>query len=247
MPNRISVIVCAFNEERWIVPCLHSLLAQTRQADEIVVVDNASTDRTAALAAAIPGIRVVREPSKGLVRARETGRRAATGNLLAYIDADGRAPIQWLERLERRFDRDGGLVAVSATFRFYDWDVASRLLLRLYDVTLAPLAHGLVHHALGIGAVFYGGGFCVRASALDAIDGFDTSVEFHGEDTNLGRRLTPLGRVALSSGCWVYTSARRYHALGRLAVFRLYLRNFRSELIRQEPVDRIHTDVQSLG
>ena len=51
----------------------------------------------------MPGVRVVDEPAKGLVVARETGRRAATGDILAYVDADCRAPLQWLERIERRF------------------------------------------------------------------------------------------------------------------------------------------------
>lgn len=247
MANRISVVVCAHNEERWLSACLHSLLAQTRLPDQIAVVDNASTDRTAAVAAAIPGVRVVHESRKGLVIARETGRRATAGELLAYIDADGRAPIHWLERLERRFDRQADLVGLSGPFRFYDWDLPSRVLLKAYDLTVAPATHVLAHHVLGIGAVLYGGGFCVRRDALDAIGGFDTSIEFHGEDANLGRRLTTVGHVALSQASWVYTSARRYRALGRMTVFRTYVRNFWWETTRHQPRDRIHTDVQSLG
>jgi glycosyltransferase involved in cell wall biosynthesis len=71
-----SVIVCAFNEEKYISPCLHSLLAQTRIPDEILVINNASTDATGAVAAQVPGVRVVDEPRKGLVTARETSRLA---------------------------------------------------------------------------------------------------------------------------------------------------------------------------
>ena len=55
------------------------------------------------MAAQVPGVRVVDEPRKGLVVARETGRRAATGDVLVYLDADCRAPLTWLERVERRF------------------------------------------------------------------------------------------------------------------------------------------------
>ena len=46
-----------------------------------------------------------------------------------------------------------------------------------------------------------------------------------------------VGRVALSNACWVYTSARRYKVMGRLTVFRLYVRNFWSELWRHRPKD----------
>src|SRR5690348_10470281 len=99
----ITAIVCAFNEARYLPACLHSLLAQTRPADEIIVVDNASTDQTGAVARAIPGVRVVDEPAKGLVVAREAARKAARGELLTYIDADCRVPLQWIERIERRF------------------------------------------------------------------------------------------------------------------------------------------------
>jgi glycosyltransferase involved in cell wall biosynthesis len=243
MDSRISVVVCAHNEERYLAACLHALLAQTRRADEILVINNASSDSTRAVAEAIPGVRVVDEPRKGLVIARETGRRLTTGPLLAYLDADSRPPLQWLDRLERRFDRDPVLVGISGPFRFYDWDLPSRTLLRVYDHTLAPLTHMVAQRVLGIGAVFYGGGFCVRREALDSIGGFDTSIDFHGEDTNLGRRLTSVGRVALSNACWVYTSARRYKALGRLNVIRLYVRNFWSETIHHRPKDTWHTVV----
>lgn len=92
-------------EEAYLAPCLHALLAQSRPADEIILVDNASTDRTASLARAIPGVRVVHEPRKGLVHAREAGRRAASGDILAYLDADCRAPFRWLERVTGQFAR----------------------------------------------------------------------------------------------------------------------------------------------
>jgi glycosyltransferase involved in cell wall biosynthesis len=244
-PVTISVIVCAYNEEHFVGPCLHALLAQTRQPDEIIVVDNASSDRTAAVAAGIGPVRVVHEPRKGLVRAREAGRRAATGDILAYIDADCRAPVLWLERVARRFNRATSPAAVTGPYRFYDWDWQGRLLLYAYDRTLAPATHVLVQSVLGWGAILYGGNFAVRADALASIGGFDTSIEFHGEDTNLGRRLASVGRVRLAADCYMYTSARRYLAMGKSAVFRLYVRNFWSEIVRHRPADRTHLDIRT--
>src|SRR5688572_26710992 len=78
---RMSVIVCAHNEAQYLSTCLYSLLAQSRFPDEILVVNNASTDATPAVAQRVPHVRVVDEPRKGLVIARETGRRESTGDL----------------------------------------------------------------------------------------------------------------------------------------------------------------------
>jgi glycosyltransferase involved in cell wall biosynthesis len=244
MALRISVIVCAHNESAYLAACLHSLLAQTRLPDEIVVIDNASSDGTSAVASQIPSVRVVDEPRKGLVVARETGRLLATGDVLVYMDADCRAPLTWLERVERRFARDPALLALSGPYRFYDWDWWGRLLIRAYDYTLAPATQVLVKYVLQLGTIFYGGNFAVRRDALAAIGGFDTTIDFHGEDTNLGRRLWEVGKVDLCHDCYVYTSARRYRAMGKGAVFRLYVRNFTSELLHHQPKDTSHLDVR---
>jgi glycosyltransferase involved in cell wall biosynthesis len=240
----ITAIVCAFNEAHFLSACLHSLLAQSRPPDEIIVVDNASTDATSAVAGAIPTVRVLYEPVKGLVAAREAARRAARGDILAYIDADCRVPLRWLERVERRFLRSPAVVAVSGPYRFYDWDWTGRSLIRLYDWLVAPPTHLLVHYAFGAGAVLYGGNFAVLADSLQRIGGFDLRIEFHGEDTNLGRRLTPLGSVQLAPECWAWTSARRYRAMGKRRVFGLYVRNFWSEILRHRPADAEHLDIR---
>jgi glycosyltransferase involved in cell wall biosynthesis len=241
----VTVIVCAHNEEAFVAGCLYSLLAQTRLPDEILVIDNASVDATGDVARRVPGARVVDEPHKGLVHARERGRREAHGSLLVYIDADCRAPLLWLQRVVSHFERKPTLIALSGPYRFYDWDWWGRTLLRAYDFTLGPATHLLVKYLLRMGVVFYGGNFAVRREALERIGGFDTTIEFHGEDTNLGRRLFAMGRVELAYDCHLFTSARRYNVMGKGAVFRLYMRNFVSEILYHRPKDSAHVDVRT--
>jgi glycosyltransferase involved in cell wall biosynthesis len=245
----ITVIVCAYNEARHLPVCIFSLLAQSRPADDILIVNNASTDDTGSVAREIarcaPSVRVIDEPVKGLVVARETARRNAHGSVLAYVDADCRVPLRWLERVEAQFMASPSAVAVTGPYRFYDWDAAGRAIIRLYDLLVAPATQVLVHHVLGIGAILYGGNFAARADALARIGGFDKSIEFHGEDTNLGRRLAAIGRVRMCPACWVWTSARRYVAMGKRKVFSLYVRNFWSEILRHRPADREHLDVRA--
>ena len=124
-----------------------------------------------------------------------------------------------VERMEQVFLKSPSVVAVTGPYRFYDWDWIGIAGARVYDYTLAPFAQFTAHHLLRMGALLSGGNFAVRRSALDAIGGFDTSIEFHGEDTNLGMRLAQVGAVRLNNGCFIYTSARRYKALGRGGVF----------------------------
>jgi glycosyltransferase involved in cell wall biosynthesis len=245
MSLTITTIVCAYNEAALLPGCLYSLRAQTRPPDDILVINNASTDETGAVARAVPGVRVVDEPNKGLVVARETARRAAHTDIVAYVDADCRAPITWLERIEAQFRRRGAPIAVTGPYKFYDWDWSGRALIRVYDHVVAPPTHAMVHDLLGLGAILYGGNFAVRSEALAQIGGFDRTIEFHGEDTNLGRRLTPIGRVAMCPDCWVWTSARRYRAMGKRKVFGLYVRNFWSEILRHRPADHAHLDVRA--
>ena len=244
----ITAIVCAYNEARHLPACLFSLLAQTRPPDEIIIINNASTDDTGdvarTIARAASSMRVIDEPAKGLVVARETARRAARGSVLAYVDADCRVPLRWLERIEAQFVSSSA-VAVTGPYKFYDWDALGRALISVYDILVAPATHVAVHHMLGIGAILYGGNFAVRADALSLIGGFDKTIEFHGEDTNLGRRLTAVGRVRMCPECWVWTSARRYVAMGKGKVFSLYVRNFWSEILRHRPADREHLDVRA--
>src|SRR5262249_40862171 len=152
--------------------CLYSLRSQTRLPDDILVINNASTDEAADVARAVPGVRVIDEPSKGLVVARETARRAAQTDIVAYIDADCRVPIPGLRRIEARFAGPYAPAAVTGPYRFYDWDWTGRALLRAYDVLVAPPTHAAVHYLLGAGAILYGGNFAVRRDALAAIGGF---------------------------------------------------------------------------
>ena len=96
---RLSFVVPAYNEEAYLPACLESILAQTRELGdtvEIIVVNNASTDRTREVALGYPGVRVVDEPRKGLTFARQAGFAASTGELIANVDSDSRLTPGWV-------------------------------------------------------------------------------------------------------------------------------------------------------
>lgn len=97
---RVSVVVASYNAAHTLRDCLNSLLHLDYPDYEIIVVDDGSTDDTTRITADFPQIRTLRHPvNMGLSCARNLGIRAATGDLIAFTDADCRADPEWLRFL----------------------------------------------------------------------------------------------------------------------------------------------------
>lgn len=100
MPVKISVVVTCLNEVQHIGPCIESLLSQTYQEKEIIIVDGGSTDGTAEAiqkyAVQTSSLIYVSESTPGTAAGRNAGLKAATHDFVAFIDADCVAPPDWL-------------------------------------------------------------------------------------------------------------------------------------------------------
>lgn len=92
---RLSVVICAHNAEDTLDECLRHTCALDYPNLDIVVVDDGSTDATGAIAARHHRARGVTIPHSGLGAARNEGLKAATGELIAYLDADAYPPPEW--------------------------------------------------------------------------------------------------------------------------------------------------------
>lgn len=114
----ISVVIPSYNDADMLHRCLEALAVQTRQADEIIVVDNASADATAQTARDA-GARVVTESRRGILSATAAGFDAAHGDVLARLDADSVPPAEWLARVDEAFEVDARLDVLSGPGRFY--------------------------------------------------------------------------------------------------------------------------------
>ncbi len=90
MSELVSIVIPAFNAERWIRESIESALAQSWPAKEIIVVDDGSTDRTLAVARGFAdrGVQVLSQANRGAAAARNTGLRAARGTYIQFLDAD---------------------------------------------------------------------------------------------------------------------------------------------------------------
>ncbi|MBI2911719.1 MAG: glycosyltransferase family 2 protein, partial [Chloroflexi bacterium] len=109
MDDTISVVIPAYNEERRLARCLQTLADQTLPPIEVIVVDDGSRDRTAAIAVS-EGARVLWQSHAGMAPARNRGAGASAGSILCFLDADMSFAPEFVERLTVPI-RDGKAVS----------------------------------------------------------------------------------------------------------------------------------------
>lgn len=240
-PMTISIVIPAHNEEGNIGACLESIAKHVGDAPElleIVVVNNASTDRTKEVALRFPRVRVVDEPRKGLTRARQRGLVEARGELLSYLDADTRIHPQWLPLIREEFSKDPHLVSLSGPCHYYDLPPVRKFFGEL-GWKVAPLAYIFTRHMV------YGANFTAKRDALIAMGGFDTSIEFYGEDTNISWRLHKLGKVRFRMAFFVYNSGRRIAHEGLVQTYLTYAMNVIWGVLFHKPFTHAYKDVRT--
>jgi glycosyltransferase involved in cell wall biosynthesis len=114
----ITIVIPAYNEARHIAACLDSIAAQTIMPDEVIVVDNNSTDGTADVAKKYPFVTLLHESKRGLIPARNRGFADASGQILGRINADAAIATDWVARVKTQFSSDknlGGLTGLGFT------------------------------------------------------------------------------------------------------------------------------------
>jgi len=203
---KISIVVPAFNEEKF----LAETLAQIKSASsaftnagwdtELIVCDNHSTDRTAEIARAA-GATVVFEPVNQISRARNTGAAAATGDWLAFVDADSHPSAELFADLIREI-RSGNCIGGGALFR---WD-HNTLNTRLW---MPILNAGFRWRRMCNGPFMF-----AERAVFKEIGGFNPEI-FFGEDLELGSRLEKVARemgkqFVILHRHPIVTSARRF-------------------------------------
>ena len=118
---KISAIVPLYNARAYVVEAIDSILAQTRKADEIIVVDDGSTDGGGELLAAYgPKVRVIRQANAGGATALNRGIANATGDTLAFLDSDDLWVTDKLERQESVLLANEGIDCVFGLIQQFD-------------------------------------------------------------------------------------------------------------------------------
>jgi len=200
----ISVVIPAFNEEALLPRCLASLQHQDYPGPyEIIVVDNGSSDGTSRLAQE-SGARVLREPLKGVARARQKGSLEAQGEIIAGTDADTVVPPHWLSSLWSYLANHPERVAVHGPYLIYGAPWWTRLLLWAWSYIQGAIAF-VIPTTINI----VGCNYAVRARSFRTIGGFNTEL-YRGEDLDLSLRLRSVGIVRFVPTLRVSSSGRYY-------------------------------------
>jgi GT2 family glycosyltransferase len=184
---KVSVVVCVYNGERTMDSCLASLEKLNYRNYEVIVVNDGSTDGTRQIAEGYDYIRLIHQENQGLSEARNVGMRAATGEIVAFTDADCMADPDWLTHLVARFQSSefaavGGPNLTPPDDSF----VASCVAVSPGAPTHVLLDDEVAEHIPGCNMAF-------RSEALEAIAGFDPIFRAAGDDVDLCWRLQNKG------------------------------------------------------
>ncbi len=196
---RVSVVVCAYNAAGTLEDNLRSLDQLTYPDYEVILVNDGSTDRTGEIARAHPLVRVIDTTNQGLSAARNVGLAEATGEIVAYTDADTRVDRDWLTFLVQPFLNSdvvgsGGPNVVPAD----DPPIAQCIARAPGGPTHVLLDDRIAEHVPGCNMAF-------RRDALLAIGGFNAVYLRAGDDVDVCWRLQARGwKIGFASAALVW-------------------------------------------
>lgn len=225
----ISVVIPAYNEEEYIEECLKCLMAQTRAPDEIIVVDNNSTDRTVEIASRFP-VRIISEPRQGISYARNAGFDAAQYDVIARTDADSRPNIDWVERIAMHF-AEADIQALVGPVCFYDSRIAREgsKVPHMYMKTMKKIMKGK--------EMMCGTNLAIRTSLWNTVRDYMImdNRKVH-EDVDLGIRIQRLGTTVVYDPELIMPSSSRRAKQKPLSQFGEYQVRFVRTLVIHSPV-----------
>lgn len=246
---KISVVIPAHNEEKYISKCLESLINQDYQDFEIIVCLNVCTDGTErvvrefwndsrkavknnALSGVTPGndnspVKIIKENQKGVTFARQTGTKAAAGKIVASADADTQYPKDWLAKIASSFQKNPEIIGLYGPVYLYDGPILIRLLGKIFYLPFLYLSKLFGHDNPA------GMNFSFKKEIFDKVGGYDINLK-SAEDVELGRRLKKYGKLKIDPILKVYSSARRFKK-GTLKFFTHHIKNYFRFFIFKKP------------
>lgn len=203
MALKVTAYVPCYNAEKYLADTLRALFTQTHPIDEVIVIDDGSTDATANVARTFPVQLIQHDTNRGLAAARNTAIRHSKNEFIASVDADVVASPTWLEQLLQLF-AEPNIAGVGGTCIEYVQETAADRWRKLHlvqdlgdrDIVITPaLSQGLS----GFATVF-------RKSALQQVGGYNELYRTNWEDWDISVKLRAAGYTLV-----YFTDAVAYH------------------------------------
>jgi O-antigen biosynthesis protein len=186
---RVSVVVCSYNAERTMEPCLVSLEKLNYPDYEVIVVNDGSTDSTLAIAERFSYCRIISQQNKGLSVARNVGAEAAAGEIVAYTDSDCVADPDWLTYLVAKMESADLVACGGPNFPPpEDSLVPAAVAVSPGGPTHVLLSDDIAEHIAGCNMAF-------RRDVLLSMGGFDPIYRAAGDDVDICWRFQDAGYV----------------------------------------------------
>jgi glycosyltransferase involved in cell wall biosynthesis len=183
---RVSVAVPCYNGAKYLGSTIESLLQQSRPADEVLVIDDGSTDGSAEIARRYPVQVVFHGQNHGLATARNTAVKVAQGDILAFIDVDASADRDWLAHLIQPYEDESVHGVGGQGLEINIQSLADR-----WRQLHATQSHG--ESPRQSVDFLYGLNMSFRLYVLRQTGGFCTDLRTNAEDMDIGYRLNDAG------------------------------------------------------
>jgi glycosyltransferase involved in cell wall biosynthesis len=214
--SKVSILISAYNAERFVGAALQSALDQTWSETEVIVVDDGSKDQTFAVAKRYESakVKILRQENLGAAAARNTALRQAQGDFLQYIDADDFLSPDKIHEQVLILEQHPGCVSVSSAMYFFDGEDPKAGLLERSGAVDSDHPVEFLAHLLGsegpTRTIPYGAWLTPRAVA-DAAGPWDDSVRSPDDDGEYFARVMLASRDIRASytGCYYYRRFRQ--------------------------------------
>jgi glycosyltransferase involved in cell wall biosynthesis len=208
MSPKFSFIIPVLNEQDIIADCISSILPQLKKGDEILVVDNGSTDNTIKNIKSL-NVRLIHESQKGISHARNRGAKEAKGDYLCFIDADGQLTPYWLDFMRSNLSKKSPHALVGMNVFTHKKHIKF-----IWYNTYTAIAYFFVflQSLLNTGIFIGGNNLAIKKEIFNKLNGFDPLVAEDYWFTKKFRRDKKLKAVFVPRAVVLYSSRGFDHA-----------------------------------
>lgn len=200
----LSLVIPVYNEQDHLKDCLDSVAYQTVMPDEVIVVDNNSSDDSVKIAKSYKFVKVINEKKQGVVFARDTGFNSAKSTIIGRIDSDTRLEPDWVEKVLTIFKKEKNVSAITGPVAYYDMPLIG------FGKKIDNTARTLVK-TIQTSDFLFGSNMAIKKVAWDDVKGRVCHLSGIHEDLDLAIHLEKSGYlISYESQLLAATSSRRF-------------------------------------